>query len=520
MTIMKQLASLVIVGFFIGTACCSELIVEPGTIPALRNWTAGGGRLDLAGNVPIIIEADSGQSMKELRSVADVLIADLYYITGLKAQVAVDPKNAAGRGSIVLHLGEIQDDPGNEGYILDIDEAVHIRASSVNGLFYGTQTVLQWLKQSGNTPSLPTGHAIDYPRFQQRGIMLDVGRKYYEISYLEQLIRNLAWQKMNTLHLHFTEWSAFRLQSETYPGLAAADSYSKEDIRYLQDVAKRYHVDIIPEIDLPAHATAMTEYEPRLAFSCNSMRKAKWQKVEYGDHVPAWTIDITREENRQWIAKLLDEFIPLFDSKYFHIGGDEYQYDPQKYECPELLEAMKERGFEKPGDIFVEWVNETNEQVKSYGKTTQIWNWWRFLENDTTIQPAKDIIINVWNLPRQEEIIADGYKVVLTPESLLYVSPGLEDQDTGYGIFDVRKIYEEWEVGSSEAIMGYKLSVWSDEATHRTDQWFEGKSYEPRAVVAEKNWGRNGSKSVEGFLSRLNKVGIAPPVFPASGEFK
>ena len=102
--------------------------------------------------------------------------------------------------------------------------------------------------------------------------------------------------------------------------------------------------------------------------------------------------------------------------------------------------------------------------------------------------------------------------MVLTPESLLYVSPGLEDPETGYGIFDARKIYEDWSVGTQESILGYKVSIWSDEATFRTDQWFEGKSYEPKAVVAEKNWGRDGSGSFEAFLARLNKVGVAPPV--------
>lgn len=485
---------------------------EPLTVPALRNWTSGDGQLALAENVRIMIESTSEQERSELRNVAEILADDLWAIAGIKADIVQSAPDSDLRGNIVLFLGEVEQDITEGGYLLNIDSAAHVRASSVSGVFYGTQTILQWLKQSSGERLLPKGQSVDSPQFRQRGIMLDVGRKYFEVSYLEQVIRNLAWLKMNSLHLHFSDWTDFRLVSDVYPGLASEQAYSKADIRYLQDIAKRYHVDIVPEIDLPAHATVMTEYAPELGFKCPSMRAAKWQKSSPDKPDQAWTIDITKEANRQWIEKLLHEFVPLFDSKYFHIGGDEYQYDEQKNECPELIEAMTEKGFDKPGDIFIEWLNETNELIKSHGKTTQIWNWWRFLDNSTSIQPSKDIIINVWNLPRQKEIISDGYQVVLTPESLLYVSPGLEDPETGYGIFDARKIYEDWSVGTQESILGYKVSIWSDEATFRTDQWFEGKSYEPKAVVAEKNWGRDGSGSFEAFLARLNKVGVAPPV--------
>jgi hexosaminidase len=485
---------------------------SPGTVPAVQHWTAEIGLLTLPRVSHILIDADAGDDLDKVRSVAELLAADMAAVTDIKAEISQRQGSGLQKGSIVLHLGDLAEHQGEEAYVLEIGDAVHIRAASPSGLFYGTQTLLQWLKQAGGERSLPRGRAVDAPQFSHRGVMLDVGRKYYEISYLEQLIRNLAWLKLNTLHLHFSEWLAFRLVSDTYPGLAADEAYTKEDIRRLQDVAAQYFVDIVPEIDLPAHATAITEYEPRLGFKCESMRSARWQKEKEGNPDPAWTIDITREENRQWIARLLHEFIPVFDSEYFHIGGDEYQYDPQKYACPELMEAMESKGFEKPGDVFIEWLNEVNELVKSYGKTTQIWNWWRFHENETSIQPARDIIVNVWNLPRQEAIINDGYKVVLTPESLLYVSPGLEDPETGYGIFDVRKIYEDWNVQSVDSILGYKVSIWSDAATHHTDHWFEGKSYEPRAVIAEKNWGKTGSPNVEGFLKRLNRIGAAPPV--------
>src|SRR5690606_29222979 len=129
-----------------------------------------------------------------------------------------------------------------------------------------------------------------------------------------------------------------------------------------------------------------------------------------------WILDVTKPVTRQFVKELLDEFIPLFDGPYFHIGGDEWQFDDQKEECPELMAYTKKNGLKYPGDVFVEWINEVNQQVKSYGKTTQIWNWWSYNSptngkvNKSSISPDKDIVINVWNKIQEEEILASGYK--------------------------------------------------------------------------------------------------------------
>ena len=113
------------------------------------------------------------------------------------------------------------------------------------------QSLLQLFAQDRN---LQRGSIRDFPRFGERGFMIDAGRQYFEIAYIESLIRKLAWMKMNFIHLHFTEWQAFRLKSDLFPGLAPEQSYSKEDIRRIQEYAATYHIMVVPEIDLPAHA--------------------------------------------------------------------------------------------------------------------------------------------------------------------------------------------------------------------------------------------------------------------------
>lgn len=476
---------------------------QSNVVPALREWKASEGFLSLKEKLNVVIDKNHSAELKEA---AELFILDLKSMSNLKPSLKEADKPRSGDIFFTINA---KDNLKSEGYSLEVGEVVSINASDKAGVFYGSQTLLQILKQSGN--KIEKGEGIDYPNYGTRSIMLDVGRKFYQMEYLEKTIRQLAWYKMNVLHLHFTEWSAFRLKSDKYPGLAAKEAYSKADIRRLQDVAKKYHVMIVPEIDLPAHATAISEYNPMLGFKCESMRKARWQGEEANNAGKAWTLDITRPEVRIWIKDLLDEFIPLFDGPYFHIGGDEYQYDPEKILCPELMEAMKARGYTQPGDIFIEWLNEVNEQVKSHGKKTQIWNWWSFGKNKTSIHPAKDIVINVWNKPNQEEIIKDGYSVIITPEEELYVSPGLVDA-SGYGVVNCKKVYEEWKPEEGVNVMGFKICIWSDRAEHHSDEWFEGHAFEPKVVLAEKVWAGSKSANISAFLKRVDQVGSAPTV--------
>jgi N-acetyl-beta-hexosaminidase len=334
---------------------------QSNIVPALREWKASGENLSLRTNFNIVIDKNYSSQLKEA---IELFAEDLKSITSLKP-IVLESSNYKP-GDIFFTIDNKEKIYGDEGYVLEAGESIVVKAANSQGIFYGTQTLLQIFNQSGK--SIETGRGLDYPNYSTRSIMMDVGRKYFQMDYLEKTIRQLAWYKMNVLHLHFSEWSAFRLKSDKYPGLAAKESYSKQDIRRLQDVAKKYHVMIVPEIDLPAHATAISEFNPDLGFKCESMRKARWQGEEANNAGKAWTLDVTRPEVRKWIKDLLDEFIPLFDAPYFHVGGDEYQYDPEKLLCPELVQAMKAKGYTQPGDIFIEWLNEVNEQVKSYGK--------------------------------------------------------------------------------------------------------------------------------------------------------
>jgi hexosaminidase len=156
--------------------------------------------------------------------------------------------------------------------------------------------------------------------------------------------------------------------------------------------------------------------------------------------------------------------------------------------------------------MFVDFINEMNEHIKSKGKITQIWNWWRFNKDQTSIQPSKDIVVNIWNKAMVNTILNDGYKAIITPEEELYVSPGLVDT-TGYGLVKCKVVYETWMPEIRPTILGYKICVWADKAEHHDEAWFEGHSFEPKVVLAEKTWSGKGSATLEEFLKRVSFIG-------------
>jgi hexosaminidase len=361
------------------------------------------------------------------------------------------------------------------------------------------------------------GNGYDYPAYKERGVMLDVGRKFFEVAYIKKSIRDLAWYKLNFLHLHFTEWHSFRLQSSLFPGLAAKESYSRQDINEIEEYARKFHVTIIPEIDLPAHATTITNYNPNLGFACPSMREATWQGDSTNRNGQAWILDVTRPETKIWVKALLDEFIPLFHGPYFHVGGDEWQYDEQKEACPELMKATQILGLQYPADVFVDFMNEISDHVKLRGKKAQMWSWWNFSPNEKqtnkySIEPNKDVVINIWNAPTMDAVLQSGYKSIITleeGEGGFYVTPGYGKKVGDYGFFNAKANYETWKPSQHSNVLGFKLCIWADNAEHMPASWYDSYADLPKAVLAERIWSRAGSATIEKFQVRVNKAGKA-----------
>jgi hexosaminidase len=278
-------------------------------------------------------------------------------------------------GDLFLSAGDPDAQLGSEGYRLQVSDRVEILAGADAGVFYGTQTVLQMLRSTAGHRTLPRGVARDWPRFRERGYMLDAGRKYWSPDYVVQTIREMAYLKLNTLQLHLSDNNAFRLVSDRFPYLAAPEAYTKADIRRFEAAARKYHVTIIPEIEMPAHAGAILKVRPDLGLDC----------LGFGS-----TLDVTRREVREFTRALIDEFAPLFSGPEFHIATDEYPKLLPQQNCAPLVRYAQERGFGSTADVFVDFINEMNSVVRSHGKRMVIWNWWD-VDQNPTIAPDKTI---------------------------------------------------------------------------------------------------------------------------------
>ncbi|MEJ1240988.1 beta-N-acetylhexosaminidase [Chryseolinea sp. T2] len=496
-----------------------SLLAQQDVVPALQEWTSKKGKFSITEKSSIVVDPAVFDIIKED---LDIFSEDLFTITKMRLPIRQE--------AIARHDGDIKfiqsPDASNqpEAYRLIIDGQLTVTASTSNGFFYAMQTILQSLVQSKDKLSLTRGTAYDFPAYKERGVMLDIGRKFFEVDYIKKTIRDLSWYKMNLLHLHFTEWHSFRLQSTLYPGLAAKESYSKKDIAEIESYAKKYHVIIVPEIDLPGHATAITNYNPNLGFSCASMREARWQGDSTNAKGQAWILDVTKPETKIWVKALLDEFIPLFNGPYFHIGGDEWQYDDQKEACPELMEATRKLGFKYPGDVIVNFMNEMNAHVKSRGKRSQMWTWWNYSPNEKqqnkySVIPDKDVVINIWNAESMEATLKDGYKSVVTIESgegALYITPGYGKKLGDYAYFDSKANYEKWQPSRHENVLGFKICIWADQAERMPSEWFDGYADFPKAILAERIWSRAASPTVDQFKLRVDKAKKASELFKTS----
>jgi hypothetical protein len=462
----------------------------PDVVPSIREWTGGSGSFELGASSRLVVDSSA------LVGEAQMLRDDMAEVTGLELRLVAD-KNPH-RGDLFLTDHGAPAELGPEGYVLDIGDRAVLRGGSGAGVFYGTQTVLQMLRSTPGHRTLPRGAARDWPRFRERGYLLDVGRKYWSPDYVVQTIREMSYLKLNTLQLHFSDDNAFRLVSDRFPYLAAPQAYTKADIARFEAAARKYHVTIIPEIEMPAHAGAILKARPDFRINC----------LNFGT-----TLDVTRPEVRDFTAALIKEFAPLFSGPEFHIATDEYPMRVNQERCPVLVQYAQEHGLGSTADVFVNFINDMNSVVRALGKRTVIWNWWDVNQNPT-IAPDKTIKVEVWTSPATgqnvdfgpQHYLDAGYEVVASPGDILYVTPGSRL------LPDSRFLYEEWVPQEDPRLWGYQISVWADNAITQTESSFDAYLRRPREAMADRVWGGPRRGTVAALFARADAIGTPPGV--------
>ena len=444
----------------------------PQVIPALQQWKGAKGTLALPVQGSIVINP---QDEATLATTASILAYDLKELLGWEYTITT---GKAKKNNIYLSLSKSDEQLGKEGYVLAINNKISIEAPTKQGVFWGTRTLLQMLHRQEAT--LAKGTTRDWPEFPSRGFMLDVGRKFFTLDYLKEQIKVMSFYKMNEFQIHLNDngfpqffdndwnktYAAFRLESERFPGLTAKDgSYTKKEFTELQRMGMAYGVNVIPEIDIPAHSLAFTHYKPEIGTQ------------EYGmDH-----LDLYKEETYKFVDALLDEYMcgeePVFIGPDVHIGTDEYN----------KKEAEQYRYFT---DRYLKY-------VASYGKTPRMWGGLKWLPGKTPVQ-AEGVTVNAWSFDwvDPEVSIQEGYKLINTCDTYLYIVPG-----AGYyrEFLDHQWLYETWTpwkmnrkqtlpVGTP-GVLGGMFAVWNDQCGNGiSEQDVHYRSFPAVQVMAERLW--------------------------------
>lgn len=416
---------------------------KPFVVPELTQWTGAEGTFTITPTTRIVA------GRKVPAEVVKALAADYATVTGKTLAVS---DGRAKDGDIQLSI-KADKRLGAEGYAMSIGKRIELSATTQTGLYWATRTLLQLAAQNGG--AIPCGSTVDVPRYEVRGMLFDVGRKYIPLDYLRKLVKMMAYYKMNTLQVHLNDdggmhyeniaeplkYTAFRLECDTYPGLTATDgSYSKADFRQFQKDAAAIGVNIIPEIDSPAHSASFIHYNPRL-------RSKNYDESH---------LDLLNPETIPFMEALWREYLegddPVFVGKDVNIGTDEYSNK----------DSVVVEAFRSYADHFIRF-------AESYGKRAGLWGSLTHAKGKTPVK-AKGVTMNLWynGYADPKAMLAAGYRGISIPDGWVYIVPRAGYY---YDYLNCEKLYKEWNpsmVGdvkfadNEPGLVGGMFAVWND----------------------------------------------------------
>lgn len=413
-----------------------------------------------------------------------------------------------------------------EGYSMEVTPAhILIRSTTDTGLFYGLQTLMQ-LAQPADGTSLEVASVKieDAPRFDYRGLMIDVSRHFRSKEFVKKQIDAMARYKLNRLHLHLTDAAGWRVEVKKYPRLtdfaawrpeanwkkwwfadngrkycnesdpqAQGGYYTREDIRELVEYASERHITIIPEIEMPAHSEEVLAAYPEL--SCP------------GEPYKSADFCVGNEDTFSFLEDVLTEVMELFPSEYIHVGGDEASKATWAT-CPKCAKRMQDEKLKDVDALQGYLINRIEAFLSRHNRKLLGWD---EIMNDSL---APNAAVMSW---RGEEggisAVRNGHRAIMTPGTYCYID---QYQDAPYsqpeaigGYLPLSKIYsynpmpETLTENESRLIYGVQANLWAEYI--QTDEHYEHMLYPRLMALAEVGWSRPDRKSYAHFHSRALK---------------
>ena len=388
--------------FMLGVA--PAFAVEPwiSVIPAPKQCELRDGAMRVT-NTSQLVAAQT-----DAAPVTRLLATEIRQLTSLSLATADKP---AASGDIVVELDPTM---SGEQYSLEVDENATLRAGNAAAAAQGAASLLQLLRKGAAGVEIPKMTIHDEPALAYRGAMVDCARGPHSAATLKQIIVLCHWYKIRYLQLHLTDDQAFTFPSAAYPKLwAKCHHYTIKELRELEAFAGQRGVTLIPELDVPGHATSLVQPMPEL-FGTRPAPKAN----ESGQ-----AICVGRERAYQALDTLVGEMCDVFRaSPYFHIGGDEVDYRLWR-SCADTRAYMAANKIDSMEELYRRFLVRMNEIVKKHGRKTLVWE--GFAKSGKTEIP-RDITVMVfeskYNLP--PDLLAGGYKIINAAWQPLYITPG------------------------------------------------------------------------------------------------
>ncbi|WP_341840938.1 family 20 glycosylhydrolase [Chitinophaga caseinilytica] len=413
-----------------------------------------------------------------------------------------------------------------EGYQLTVTNRKAVVQGHEAGLFYGLQTLQQISRNKTKTGLvLPAVTIKDQPRFGYRGVMLDVGRYYLPVPYIKQYIDVIASLKLNRFHWHLTEDQGWRIEIKKYPRLTTVGSqrketskghlsenkfdgkphggfYTQEEVKDIVAYAAERFVTVVPEIEMPGHATAALASYPQLGCTGGPYEvSTKW-----GVHKEVFCAG--NDETFTFLEDVLTEVLPLFPSQYIHIGGDECPKDRWK-QCPKCQARMKALGLKDEHELQSYFIRRMEKFLGSKGR--KIIGWDEILEGGL----APEATVMSWRGEAGgKEAARQRHDVIMTPNTYLYLdyyqgAPGSEPLAIG-GYLPLDKVYsyeplpKDLTPEEQKHIIGVQGNVWTEYIpSGPVSDYFTF----PRAIaLAEITWSPKEKKDYTDFRKRMRGV--------------
>lgn len=454
----------------------------------------------------------------------EVLSVISFFNTKIKASTGLDlaiEKSKPTKGFITVAI-DTKISANDEAYTLRVTpDKVELKGSTLKGVFYGMQTLLQLLPAQIESSSIvsnmewviPVTEIKDEPRFPYRGMHLDVCRHFVPVENIKKHLDMMAMFKMNKFHWHLTEDQGWRIEIKKYPLLTQIGSkriegegneyggfYTQDEVKEIVAYAAERMIDVIPEIELPGHALgALTAY-PEYSCTGGPFNVRNIWGVEPDVYCAG------KEETFEFLEDIIDEVVTLFPSDYFHIGGDECPKD--KWETCKLCQRrIRQEGLKDEHELQSYFVQRIEKILLAHGK--KMIGWDEILEGGL----AESAAVMSW---RGEEggieAATHGHDVVMTPSNWCYLDHYQGDSRIepvaigGYTTLEESYSYEpvpeQLNPEMAKHILGTQGNVWTEYMF--TPEIIEYRVYPRIIALAEVNWTQKENRDFDGFLKRMN----------------